>query len=265
MTRINSRRYGLLLFAVLALFAEIASASDRDKEKRWADQIEEFMVVGEAVQLQGQDGKFLGLYTEATATPAKGAAIIMHGVGAHPDWQDVVAPLRVGLPEKGWTTLSIQMPILANDAEIAQYAPLFAEVPARIDAAIRFLQGKGYHNIVLVAHSLGTAMTASYLAGNPANNEDVKAFVGIGMRDRLGSDPRMHTAAFLERIQMPMLDLYGSQDEDAVKSASVRLAAGKTRGIYEQTEVPEADHFFRGKSDRLVEIVSAWLDHFARQ
>ncbi len=263
MIPINSRLYGLL-FAVLALVAEIAFASDREKESRWADQTVEFLVVGEAVWLQGHDGKFLGLYTEAAATPAKGAAIIMHGLGAHPDWQDVVAPLRVGLPEKGWTTLSIQMPILANDAEVGQYAPLFAEVPARIDAARRYLQGRGYHNIVLVAHSLGTAMTTSYLAGNPASIEDVKAFVAVGMRGRLGSDPRMHTTAFLERIQLPMLDLYGSQDEDAVKSASVRLAAGKTKGTYEQTEIPEADHFFRGKSDRLVEIVSAWLDHFAR-
>lgn len=264
MRRLRDRWYGAGL-ALLALAAMPALASDRDKEKRWAEQIVDFLVVGEAVWLQGRDGEFLGLYTETAAEPAKGAAIVVHGLGAHPDWQDVVAPLRVGLPEQGWTTLSIQMPILANDAEPAQYGPLFAEVPARLDAAVRHLQAQGHRNIVLVAHSLGTAMSASYLAGESEHGNDIRAFVGIGMRDRHGNDRRMDTAAFLRQIQAPMLDLYGDQDKEAVDSAPARLQAGERQGTYEQRQVPGTDHFFRGESDRLVETVAAWLEPYARQ
>lgn len=262
MIRLHNRVYGLVI-ALLVLGMEVAFASDREKEQRWADQIVDFMVVGEAVWLQAPEGKFLGLYTEAE--PSKGAAIVIHGLGAHPDWQDVVAPLRVGLPERGWATLSIQMPILANDADAAQYGPLFAEVPARIDAAVRFLKEHGHDNIVIVAHSLGTAMTASYLAGDPKAAGNIHAFVAIGMRDRHGDDPRMDTAAFLKNIRLPMFDLYGSEDGDAVHTAPARLAAGKSHGTYEQTEVRSADHFFRGKSDQLVEIVAKWLEPYARQ
>jgi hypothetical protein len=40
-------------------------------------------------------------------------------MGAHPDWPEVIQPLHSGLPESGWTTLSVQMPILANDARAA--------------------------------------------------------------------------------------------------------------------------------------------------
>lgn len=264
MHRLRGRWYGAGL-ALLALVAMPGFASDRDKEQRWADQIVDFLVVGEAVWLEGQDGEFLGLYAEAASEPAKGAAVVIHGLGAHPDWQDVVAPLRAGLPEHGWATLSIQMPILANDAELAQYGPLFAEVPARLDAAVRHLQAQGHRNIVLVAHSLGTAMSASYLAGESEHGNDIRAFVGIGMRDRHGNDQRMDTAAFLREIQQPMLDLYGSQDREAVDTAPARLQAGERQGTYEQQEVPGTDHFFRGKSDRLLDAVAAWLEPYARQ
>lgn len=262
MIRTNLRMYGFALLVLMA-GAQTEAASDRDKEKRWADQITDFLVVGEAVWLPDNGERFLGLYTDAANEPAKGAVIIVHGLGAHPDWQDVVAPLRIGLPEQGWSTLSIQMPVLANDADVAQYGPLFAEVPARVHAAVRYLKQRGQDNIVMVAHSLGVAMAASYLA-QPQSAADIRAFVGIGMRDQHGNDPRMNTAAFLKDIPIPVLDLYGSQDAEAVQTAATRSSAGKTVGEYEQTEVPGADHFFHGKSERLVEIISAWLDPYAR-
>ncbi len=40
--------------------------------------------------------------------------LINHGRGFHPDWVDTVQPLRVGLVDYGWNTLSIQMPVLAK-------------------------------------------------------------------------------------------------------------------------------------------------------
>lgn len=263
MSRYRHRACGVV-FAMLAVLANAAWASDRAKEQRWADQIVDFLVVGEAVWLSDDAGKFLGLFTEPSAEPAKGAVIVVHGLGAHPDWQDVVAPLRAGLPEHGWATLSVQMPILANDADPSEYGPLFAEVPGRLDAAVAYLKEHGYDNIVVAAHSLGTAMTASYLAQQGKASGDIAAFVAMGMRDGHGNDPRMHTAAFLKDIAVPMLDLYGAQDNEAVQSATVRRSAGKAQGTYEQTEVPGTDHFFRGKSDRLVEIVAQWLEPYAR-
>lgn len=249
-----------LAITLLALVTEFAQASDREKEKRWADQIVDFMVVGEAVWLQDDKAKFLGLYSASPREPGKGAAIIVHGLGAHPDWQDVVAPLRTGLPEHGWSTLSIQMPILPNEADVAQYGPLFAEVPARFEAAIAYLKEQGHETIVIVAHSLGTAMTASYLASHPDAAKRIQAFVAIGMRDGHGNDERMHTAAFLKQLSLPTLDLYGTEDKEAVDTAKARLDAGRTQGVYEQTAEAGADHFFRGKNDRLLEIVVQWLD-----
>ena len=42
---------------------------------------------------------------------------------------------RVALAEDGWTTLSIQMPVLANGVPLEEYQPLFPEAPGRFDAA----------------------------------------------------------------------------------------------------------------------------------
>ena len=43
--------------------------------------------------------------------------IVIHGIGIHPNWETIVKPLRVQLAAKGWNTLSLQMPVLANDAD----------------------------------------------------------------------------------------------------------------------------------------------------
>ena len=145
-------------FFVSILFLSFAvNASDLNKEKRWADQVVESILDGEAVWLNDGNHDFLGIYTEAEENKGR-AVIIMHGTGIHPDWQQVIQPLRVSLTEHNWNTLSIQMPILANDAEYLDYAPLYDEVAPRIDAAIKYLKDSGSKDIVLIGHSQGSSM-----------------------------------------------------------------------------------------------------------
>ena len=97
------------------------------------------------MDLQAGDLSFLGIYTESSGggDPPKGAAILVHGIGVHPDWPQVIHPLRVGLPERGWSTLSIQMPVLPNEAQSADYLPLLDGVAPRLDAAIDFSGASG--------------------------------------------------------------------------------------------------------------------------
>src|SRR5262245_42055788 len=130
--------------------------SDYAREKRWADEIVPALVSGEAVWLEApRTEKFLGIYTEAKA--AKGAIILAHGLGVHPDY-GVIGELRARLADAGYTTLSIQMPILAADAPAARYPVLFWEADARFAAAMTFLRRKRYDRIVLLSHSMGSRM-----------------------------------------------------------------------------------------------------------
>jgi pimeloyl-ACP methyl ester carboxylesterase len=244
---------------VLVFVATVAGASDTAKEKRWADQIVDGIFDGAPEWLETDGQRFLAIYTPARDDKPRGAAIVLHGIGVHPDWPQVVNPLRVQLPARGWATLSVQMPILANEADARDYVPLFKEVAPRIDAGIGFLQARGVEPIVIVAHSLGAAMGSYYLAAHPA--APIKAFVGIGMSGNRTS-PELDNVVSLAKMKLPVLDLYGSDDLEAVVgSAADRAAAAARAGNsdYEQQEIAGANHFFDGREGELVNAVAEWL------
>ena len=246
-----------VIIAVLST-AFVANASDLAKEKRWADQIVDAILDGDAVWLNDGSNEFLGIFTEADDDQKRGV-IVMHGTGIHPDWQQVVQPLRVGLVEHGWHSLSIQMPILPNEAEYHEYAPLYDEVPPRIDAALAYLREQGIEKIVLIGHSQGATMAAYYLS---TSKQPVDGFVAIGM-GALADDPRMDSINALTKIKIAVLDLYGAEDlEGVMNSITARADAAKQAGNtdYTQIEVSESNHFFDDREDALVETVADWLD-----
>ena len=244
-------------FALLA-FAVNGHASDLAKEKRWADQIVDSIMDGDAEMLNDGTSEFLSIYTEAAEDKGR-AAIVMHGTGIHPDWQQVIQPLRVGLTEHNWHTLAIQMPILHNEAEYIEYAPLYDEVAPRIEAAIEFLKNNGAKDIVLVGHSQGATMPAYSLS---KNNHDVTGFVAIGL-GVYAEEERMDSIKALEKIKAPVLDIYGSEDLDTILSSiDDRAAAAKKAGNenYTQMEISGANHMFDGKEDALIEAIAGWLE-----
>ncbi len=242
----------------IALITGVSHASDTAKEQRWSEQIVDMLLVGEAETLKAGDTEFLAIHTEANEGPGNRAAIILHGIGVHPNWPEVIQPLRSELPDHGWATLSLQMPILANEASLEDYVAILGEAPPRIQAGIDFLKAKGMNTIVIVAHSLGAAMGSSFLV--EPGSKDIQAFVGIGMPLSTLA-PGVDTAASLEKIKLPVLDLYGSRDVDVRDNAGKRKQAARKGGNeqYRQMEIEGADHFFNGMPDELVRIVRGWL------
>ena len=250
---ISISRLLLITFITLSFNSQ---ASDLAKEKRWADQVVDGIIDGDAVWLNDGTSEFLTIYTEAEEDKGR-AVIVMHGTGIHPDWQQVVQPLRVGLTEHNWNTLSIQMPVLPNEAEYIEYAPLYAEVAPRIKAAIKYLKDNGSSNIILIGHSQGATMAAYALA---TSDIDVNGFVGIGMGS-YADDPRMIPTNSIEKIKVPVLDLYGNEDlKEVLETTDARAAAAKKAGNkqYKQVEIT-GNHFFDDQEDNLVEAVAGWL------
>lgn len=258
-------KLSLHLFICLLTLSGAVLASDKAKEKRWADQIVDAIMVGEAVWLEAGKDKFLGLYTEQTSEIARGAAIVLHGTGVHPNWPDVIYPLRTQLPDHGWHTLSLQMPILHNEAKYAEYIPLYEEVAPRINAAVAYLKSKGINNIVIIGHSLGPSMAAYALANN-TTDPSIRAFVAIGVAGDLIRDEKKNFFTSLTKIKMPILDIYGGEDLDNVRdNAKKRSSIAKKSGNknYTQIEVPAANHFFNNQGDTLVKRVRGWLEKHA--
>jgi len=251
-----------LLFCLFTSFSFAASKSDKAKEKRWEEQIVPGLIVGEAVKLKTNDGEFLAIYAEPATEVAKGGMIILHGMGVHPDWTDITGPVRMAMPDSGWHTLSLQMPILGNEVtEEKPYAPLFDEVPARVQAGIDYLKSKGVKNIVISGHSLGNVMAVYYLVKKP--DPSVKAVIAVAAGPGYAGDPRMDIAGNFGKVNIPFLDIYGSEDEqriaDNVKKRG-QIAHQKGYKNYTSIVVKGANHFFTGKQQELIKHMNDWLE-----
>lgn len=240
----NMRIFAVILLCLMAHLA--VAGADYKREKKWADEVVPGIVIGDPVYLALKQGhQFLGIFTENKNT--KLGVIVIHGIGIHPDW-NMVGTLRTQLAEHGYTTLSIQMPVLANEAKAEEYQALFPEAEERIAAAVAFMQSKGYKNIAIVSHSMGSAMSLKYVEHNQSK---LVAWASLGM----GRD---NTYA---GIHIPVLDLYGEQDLPPVLKMSKKRAeslAGVTKST--QVRVPGSDHFYNNHEAEMMQEVNRFLD-----
>jgi pimeloyl-ACP methyl ester carboxylesterase len=245
---------------LLLLTSQVVLASDQIREQRFATAVEKQLLVGKGLTLKAGDVDFYAIHTEVMAPALKGAVILLHDREAHPNWPDVIRPLRTGLADRGWETLSLQMPLAGIDSDWQMYEQVIPEANPRIAAAVEFLKQRKIRNIVLLGHSLGGRMAVHYLADAKPPKE-INALVIIGMALEPEESP-VKTREALAKVEMPVLDLFGSRDLDAVlNSAKHRRAAGRMakNPAYRQVQMTGADHFFHRLESALVARVYAWI------
>lgn len=237
--------------ALLALMLACpAGAQDYAREKRWADEILPAVVVGDPVYLKASSGReFLGLFSETKGSRV--ALVLVHGVGVHPD-HGVIGALRSRTSERGYTTLSIQMPVAAKEATVDDYYPgLFGDAADRIARAADWLVARGYTRIVLVSHSMGAWMANEYLDRHHATTP-YKAWVAMGVTGGYSWTMRRYT--------FPVLDVYGNIDLEPVrKAADRRRWALNTANGSRQVRIAGADHFYDGKEGALSDALESFI------
>ena len=255
---ISMLRYLIIL---LVLACPILSLAYNDNyERRIAKQLAEGRAEQEVVWCEAGGRKFIALYQGYITDQPQGAVIILHGMGAHPDWPQVVNPLRTTLPQLGWSTLSVQLPVLSPEIPIADYGLTLADAKQRVQAAVQQLRDWRFLNIVVIGHGFGAATAAQALSANDIKN--VKAFVGISMQAQQFLSPRLKLLKQLESIDIPVLDIYGSRDTlEVVREADDRRLAARKNGnaAYRQMVIEGADHYFTGLEDVLVKRLQGWL------
>jgi pimeloyl-ACP methyl ester carboxylesterase len=239
---------GFLFALLLAGFVALAQAQDYAREKRWADEILPTLMIGDGVWLAQSNGhKFLALYS--VADKPRAAVIVAHGRGWSPDYE-LYGALRTRLVDAGYTTLSIQLPVLDATAKLVDYIQTYPDARERFQLAVDFLKGKGYKNIAIVSHSLGATMANQYLI--KTDDDSVKAWVFIGIINGLEE---------MFRIKIPVLDVFGSDDWQVTRwGADERRRQIMKIKNSEQVTVPGATHFFEKKEDELTGIVAKFLD-----
>lgn len=223
------------------------SAADYEREERWAQEVVPGLVVGDAVYLSTPSRpKVLAIYAQPSL-PAKAGVIVVHGIGVHPDW-GLIGALRTALADRGYATLSVQMPVLAAGATRDDYRSTWPEAGERIDVAIAWLRQQKIVRVAVVSHSMGAAMVNAYLARAGAARID--AWVPLGMAGDFAAAPRE-----------PVLDVLGERELEVVaQSAPQRVAALPKDACSRQTTVPGADHFYANREKELAATVAGFLD-----
>ena len=238
----------LLIVLGLLTCTALASAQDYERESRLAEQTLATLVVGDPVQIEQKDGhRFLALYTRAARE--RGAIVIAHGRGWSPDY-DLYGDLRTQLAEAGYSTLSIQMPVLPGTAKLGDYLPIFPDADERLALAIKWLRTNGAPKVAIVSHSLGATMANHYLINTSAPAVDAWVFLSIinGLEDMF-------------RIKIPVLDVFGSVDWDVTRfGADERKAQIARIAGSRQVMVAGAEHFYEGKRVELTALIVEFLD-----
>ena len=258
---LNALAVGIV--SALCLLASVAADAqvrpDYEREQRLIEEAEAGLFDGEIVYFPAGDREVFSLLSQPDDPVIDGIAIVLHGRGFHPDWPQVAAPLREGLTDSGIANFSVQMPVLAKDAKYYEYLEIIPESYPRIQGAIDYVRELGYSWIAVVAHSCSVHMTMAWM--RQSGDAGINAYVGIGMGATDFGQPMLEPFP-LERLSVPVLDLFGSEDYPAVLNAAPdRLAAIKAAGNSQSAQIviDGADHFFEEYEDELVSAVSDWI------
>lgn len=241
-----------ILFAAGAVCVARALAqtrSDVAREKRWADQLLPSLVVGDATYLQTRDGtRFLALW--AAPERPRGAVLLLHGPGLHPN-HGITGELRVALFERGFATLSLQMPVLAAEVDdAARYRELYPEAGERIAAGVAFLRDKGFARTAVVSHAMGSGMFYDWWRAS--RSPAVSAWVAMSFYGVFEE---------IARAPFPVFDIYGARDYRGIRgNAGERAEVLATVRGARQLAVADGGHFLAGGEATVLQEVPAFLE-----
>lgn len=165
-----------------------------------------------------------------TTSCAKVGVVMFHGRGSTPTGP-VVAEISNSLNRAGYTTISIANPLplnqqtdfnsYVNDVNSDNY--VFPEAYARIRTAINHLQSLGVEQVVVAGFSLGSRLATAHVARGQTDELPVIGLIGVGMYGT-SIDP-LNVSATLDEVSVPVLDVYGDTDTNALNTALARQNA----------------------------------------
>lgn len=190
-----------------------------------------------AVEIDAGEETFLALSLRQRTGKPQGGILILHDQGHNPDWPERLRQARIFLPDVGWDTLSIALPMPDNqdDDRVAQ------QTLGRIAAGLRRLNRQGQFNIVLLGYGDGAYWAARYMAERLQPDEEV----GYALVMVATTPDRPDLPALLGRLDIPVLDLYFNNTPWARSNARKRQAEAARNKRQEYTQIldPAAGSF----------------------
>jgi hypothetical protein len=254
----KSPRKLLALALALALAAWLglgwaAAQADLATEHRLARLLLERQdIVGEALTLGDPAGGVVALRIDSRLPQRRGGVILLHDSHANADAADVIRPLRVGLADAGWDTLSVQLPV----ARPGSGSPDSSAVAQRLAQARQWFAGRDDDEVVVIAHgdSAGPALAGLADAADPA----VRALVLVSSPSGTAS------ADAFGRLRIPLLDVVAEFDAAPATAGRAERTdwarqAGEAGQAYRSLAIASADPGYGSTAGLLVARVRAWL------
>jgi dienelactone hydrolase len=239
--------FGLLWVALLA-----SAAPDRIEEARLLHPLPELREA-KVVEIGQGEERFSALYAPARTKTLRGAVVFLPEAGWRFD-----SPLALGLaqylPEHGWEVVGVQLPVLEQGAGEAAYLSLIEAASTRFKAALTWLKSRGSERLAAVGHGFGGLVLLSSLSQAP----ELKAAVFLSLAWPEAAEEEVK--AWLEAVQVPVLDVYAEQDHPRVKAQAVRrYLLLKETPHYFGFKVSAAEHHYRGQEGLLARRIDGWL------
>lgn len=223
---------------------------DREREARIESEATATLFDGEPVRiaLASNDAfakDFLAIWTEGDED--KPVVVLAHGPQRHIA-TDIISGTAIDLNQLGYSTLSLQLPVLNKDCQNAEdYPSTFPEAFARIDAAANWLKAKDRTDLALFGHWVGN----SYLA--KTKDAPYQAWIVNGLTGRFGS---------MGENEPRVLDVFGENGNSfTLRSAWMRRVWLWFRDDGRQVVVPGADQNFADQTDDLAKAIDEFLQN----
>lgn len=244
----------LWIVAIPAFAAEASSETDIEAALRLSLQ------PGKLVELKAAAGTFVGIETPAQPDQLKGAVLLLHDSTANPDDPRLMHDLRTLLPQHGWTTLAIQLPVVSPDQPFEAHLKQLPDANERIAAAQTWLQSRNPPVIALLGHGLGAIEALQQLA-TQGESTPWGALITLSLPVPKTDLETAQTLTLLPKVKKPLLDVSGSLDWPmVVETAPERRATALEAGLnYRQEVLTGADHQFTGLHPTLAQLINGWL------
>ncbi len=179
--------------------------------------------LGEVVRIQA-DGGFFALRQLPPST--RGWIILLQDAGVPPYASGWMQQLHDTLPDRGWATLTIEMPGTADSADAWVSA-----ARQRLSATIVWLQQRNEYAIVAAGQGL-SGVAALQHAARPTHG--LRGIILIDVDAPLhapsGQQGRRATFHALSQTRLPLLDLYHDAGQTAVQTAAEERHKAIRRG-----------------------------------
>lgn len=247
-----SKKYKLPALIAAGFITALLTAGVQAEPPPWADTLADELDQVDAA------GNTIYLLTRQQGTArAAGHVLIVHDSGQHPDWQTLIRPLRLRLPDYGWSSVSVEMPEPVSENGNMDYPALLTTSRAYFDAVYNHLKSIGAERVVVIGYGMGARLAVNWV--NQSSPPEVKAMILISMKDgdaKSGLDSNMD----MVNLTIPILDVIAENDRpEVIEAGEERLRYRLRLPQYRQLVIYAADQYYSQQEEELIKRIRGWL------